>query len=87
MGDTIVISKDLTWRDLDGELVVLNSKSGDYHTFNSVGRSIWLSLAESKPVDVIQTLITNEFDIDSQRALDDIQNFIQDLTQRGLLSR
>ena len=87
MGDTIVISKDLTWRDLDGELVVLNSKNGDYHTFNPVGRSIWLSLAEHKTMDDIQTLVTNEFDIDSQRALDDIQNFIQDLTQRGLLSR
>jgi hypothetical protein len=83
---TIVICKDLTWRDLNGELVVLNSKNGDYHMMNEVGRIIWLAMAEKKNTEEIQSLITEEYDVDSKTALNDIQNFIENMTRRGLLT-
>lgn len=86
MNKKIDICKDLTWRDLNGELVVLNSKNGDYHMMNDVGRIIWLALAEKKNINEIQILITEEFDVDSKTASNDILNFIENMTGRGLLT-
>lgn len=84
MENTVCICNDLTWRDLNGELVVLNSKNGDYHIFNKVGRVIWLAVAEKKSDDEIKALVIDEFDIDSKTALNDIRNFIKDMTHRNL---
>ncbi|WP_186441018.1 PqqD family protein [Desulfamplus magnetovallimortis] len=85
MGKKLCINNDLTWRDLNGELVVLNSKNGDYHMFNEVGRLIWLALVDNQNTSDIATSITESFEVDFDHALKDVQNFVHDIAQRGLL--
>ncbi|MCK5849658.1 MAG: PqqD family protein, partial [Kiritimatiellae bacterium] len=59
-GDVIKPSEDLSWRDVGGELVALNTTSGQYYSFNSVGREVWLAIAEGLVLeDLIDRIVVD----------------------------
>ena len=36
----VEIADGFSWRNIDEELIALNLSTGEYHTFNDVGRTI-----------------------------------------------
>jgi len=76
---------DLSWREVHGELVAIDSSNGEYHIFNSVGRLIWLSLAKGFSADEILVQIEMEYDVNKEKANSDLNEFVVDLCDRGLL--
>ena len=80
-------SDDVTWRDINGEIVALNLKSGEYYTFNEIGRSIWLAVTEGKSPDEIEETITHEYDVERDTVASDVNEFINGLIQKGVLER
>ncbi len=74
-----------SWRDVNNELVVLNLQSGEYFTFNDVGRVIWLLLNDGKNVDEIARSITDQYATTEEKARIDVRAFIDNLFRQGLL--
>jgi hypothetical protein len=78
-------SSHISWRVVAGELVVLDMISGEYHTFNDVGRAVWLSFANGNGIDVTKALILEEFDGDETTIDADVDSMVANLLERGLL--
>ena len=74
-----------SWRDVNNELVVLNLQSGEYFTFNNVGRLIWLSVNDGKTVDEIIRSVVEQYATTEEKAVADVKAFISNLLSEGLL--
>ena len=85
-GKTLKPGDDLSWRDVDGELVALNTDSGKYYSFNDVGREVWLAVAEGKSMEDLLNLVESEYDVpDRDTAAKDVEKFLVDLMDAKLV--
>ena len=81
----VVVAKDQISRDLDGEAVILNMKSGIYCGLNEVGARIWQLIQEPKSVkDVLDTLL-EQYDIEPDRCEREVLALLQQMGERGLI--
>ncbi len=76
---------DLTWHVAGDEVVVLDLEGSVYLKLNGSGRLLWERLNEPCDVsDLIEALVA-EYGIDEERARTDVESFLADLRERGLL--
>ena len=85
--DPISVPDDVLSRELDGEAVLLDLRSGHYFGLNSTGSRVWAALKDGKEAEQIAEGIVEEFDVDLDRALADTRAFIDMLFERGLIRR
>ena len=78
---------ELTWQNVNGDLVAINVDSGEYHIFNDVGHLIWLAIAEGKSNEEIVKQIIAQYNVREEKAISDPRDFIDDLTQRKLIEK
>jgi hypothetical protein len=76
---------ELSWREIDNDLVAVDTGTGEYHCFNDVGRVIWLGIANGHDDASIVRSIVEAFSTESDRAASDLAVFVADLSSRGLL--
>jgi len=75
----------LTWREIDDEVVALDVETATYLSANASGRLLWRSLSQGATREELVSCLVAEFEIDAERAGADVDAFIGDLSQRGLL--
>lgn len=83
-------SEDFSLRNVGGQdiLVPLGSKVLDMNaliTLNATGRSVWELLAEECSLEDLVAGIVKEYDIDEGAARADVQTFLHQLGQLGML--
>jgi hypothetical protein len=78
-------AEDITWRDVDGEIVVLKLNTGEYYTFNELGRSTWLQLSQGNTINQAVQAVIAEYDVETAQAENDIKHFVGGLIGRSLL--
>lgn len=76
---------DLTWREIDGELVVLDLRSSTYLTANASATFLMKQLAEERTHGELADALATEFAISRTEAEGDVQGLVRDLDRRGLL--
>jgi len=74
------------WRVYDGEAVIISSDDSTLNTLNAVGTLIWEAANGRTPVRAITARITEEFDVEPERAERDLAAFVEKLYERGLLT-
>lgn len=79
------VAAEVSWRDIKGELIVLQLSSGEYFSFNEIGRLVWISLAENKSVGQVIEAVLNEYDVSLAQAEADVVTFVQGLLGNKLL--
>ena len=82
---TVVATKDQIHRDLKGEAVILNTKTGVYCGLNEVGSLVWESIKEPKSVKSIVDIILHEYDVEPKQCESDLLMVLQDLLDNGLI--
>ena len=75
----------LTWREIDDEVVALDVETATYLSANASGRLLWRSLSEGATREELVSSLVDEFEIDADRAGADVDAFLGELSQRGLL--
>ena len=83
--DIYKTTDEVTWRDVNGELVVLRLTSGEYYSFNSVDRLTWMSISEGKSITEIIDTIASEYDVTPEQAESDVHSFVEGLLTNNLL--
>jgi hypothetical protein len=84
--DSIVkTAKDVLSCDLDGEVAILNLRTGDYYGLDDVGASVWRLVHEPRSVAEIIDGITAEYDVDPAQCKKDVIELIQDLAGHSLV--
>lgn len=78
-------AEGISWRDIKGELIVLQLASGEYFSFNEIGRLTWMALAEQQSIAQIVDAVIAEYDVPLAQAEADVVAFIQGLLGNKLL--
>lgn len=81
------IPEDVLSRDLDGEAVLLDLRSGKYFGLNGTGARVWALLKDGLERPEIAKVLTEEFEVDEDRARADVDAFIAALMDRGLIRK
>jgi hypothetical protein len=87
--DRIVLrrSPDVQSTNMDGETVLLDLSTGRYYTLNSVGSVIWEHCTGQNTLNDMQTVLCDRFNVDSDRAHDDLVTLVHQLVEEGLLQQ
>ena len=75
----------VSWREADGEVIVLDLTTSDYLGVNASGRALWTRLAEGATAAQLSRALQEEFGVPAERADADVSAFLADLGARGLL--
>jgi len=78
---------DITWREIDGDLVVLDLRSSTYLTANASGTLLMKQLTQERSLQELAQALVAAFGIPERRAHLDAQAFVDELGERGLLDR
>ena len=76
---------NLEWREVEGEVIVLDLEGSVYMSLNGSGAVCWRALADGATRDQVVERVTESFDVDGERAERDVDAFLAELTSRGLL--
>lgn len=76
---------DVAWREVDGELLVLDLRTSGYLSINATGKELWSRLLDGATQDELATALVETHGIDEQQAHRDVGAFIDLLHDRQLL--
>jgi hypothetical protein len=80
---------DVIWREVDGEVVLLNVGTGQYFGLDPVGSQVWILLQTAGPkgasLETLCALVTTRFDVDLPTADRDLTALVNDLLAQQLL--
>ncbi len=82
----VAISEDVVSRDLEGEAVILNLKSGTYFGLDPVGTRIWTLLQEDGSLRRAFEAVQLEYDVAPGKLERDLLRLVKELHAKGLLS-
>ncbi|MFN5146920.1 MAG: PqqD family protein [Bacteroidota bacterium] len=71
---------------LGQELVLMDTKTGDYLGINAVGTHIWNLLAGSKSVQELVADLISRFEVTESQCQTEVENFLSDLEKRKMVS-
>jgi hypothetical protein len=75
----------VTWREVDGEIIVLDQAAATYFSVNESAVHLWRKLAEGATrAQLIDELVTH-YEVDEPRAAADVDAFLVVCRESGLL--
>ena len=86
----IRVHPDVVWRDVDGEIVLLNVVTGQYFGLDEVGSRVWGLLQQDgdagASMETLRDRVVAEFDVDATVALSDLAALMQQLLDQQLIT-
>ncbi|MBI4219104.1 MAG: PqqD family protein [Chloroflexi bacterium] len=82
---TLRLADGVLYQQLDGEAVLLNTRSGQYFGLNEVGARIWDGVTAGKSMAEVLEQIRTEYDVPAERLFADILKFLESLEQSRLI--
>jgi hypothetical protein len=76
---------DLTWQELDGEIVVLDLRGSAYFQLNGSGTHLWRRLVDGCERHDLECSLVEHYDVDEEQAATDVEAFLADLRAHRLL--
>lgn len=80
-----VKKKDIVWKTVENEAVLLDPVKGSYFGLNPVGCSFWEKVDGMRTTDEIIDLLLQEYLVDRETLSRDIDELMLDLKSKGLL--
>jgi hypothetical protein len=81
----VAINPSVIYRELAGEVVLLNLQSGVYYGLDPVGARVWQLLTQSRGVDDVCATLIDEYDVSAETLRADVQRLIGELSEKGLV--
>ncbi|GAA0335983.1 PqqD family protein [Micropruina glycogenica] len=78
-------TENVTWQEIDGELVILDLQRSTYLTTNVVGALLAKFLTQDRSLDDLVDLLVSTYGIDIDTATQDAEAFLQQLASKELL--
>ena len=84
------IKKGFVLREVAGQIMVIatGEASKDFHgmiKLNATGKVIWLGLQEDLSQEEIANRLQEQFDVESEKAIEDTRAFIKQMEEMGFL--
>lgn len=84
--EKFIASEDVLSQEIQDETVLLDLKSEDYFGMNRVGSRVWQLIGEGKTREDMLEALAAEFEVEKEGLARDLDLFISDLAQAGLVS-
>ena len=84
LNDSIVVSEDVLFRELDDEAVLLNLKTGIYFGLNPLGTRIWQLIAAERSLSRVLEMMLLEYDVERAVLETDLLELSRQLCSSGL---
>jgi len=81
----VVAAKDQIFRDLGGEAVILNMKSGVYCGLNEAGTRIWQLIQEPINIERLCDTLLGEYNVERSRCESEVIALLQKMSNQGLI--
>lgn len=82
----ITRSSAIASRLLGGEMMVMSAADSTFFTFNEVATAIWQAADGRTPLSqIVADKVCREFDVEPETAHRDAEQFINELSQHGIL--
>jgi hypothetical protein len=85
LASRIVIPDDVHFRDLDGEAVILSTKSGKYYGLDKVGTRMWNLLGQHGQIEPAYRALLAEYEVSEDVLRRDLLDLVDKLADEGLL--
>lgn len=82
----IKISPDVLFREIDGEGVILNPKTGIYFGLDKTGTDIWEWMQKKNAFRSLLSAMTENYDVDAETCRKDLTHFLEALEKNQLIS-
>lgn len=79
------IVEDVVYRELEGEMVLLNLRTGVYFGLDAVGTRIWQLLQEPRTVAQISERLADEYEVAPALCEQDVRTFLTALRDNALV--
>ncbi|HKB24818.1 MAG TPA: PqqD family protein [Methylomirabilota bacterium] len=79
-------SPKTAWRVIEGEAVILSLDTKAFRGLNAVGSRVWELIDGRRSVDEIVEVVVREFDVTREQAAADVQAFVRELLDKGLVT-
>jgi hypothetical protein len=77
---------ELAWREIDGEIVAVDTRTSTYLSTNSSATALWRALSEGTTRKALVDELVSRFDVERATAETDVDAFLADLGRQGLLA-
>lgn len=79
-------------REVAGETIVVPICRGvgdldSVYTFNPLGKSLWSMLEKAQTAEELANWVSNRYQVDAKQALTDVQSYLAELEEIGLIRR
>lgn len=86
MSDAVDIRTDeLSWRQVDDEVVILDLRTSKYLSLNGTAALLWTTMAAGCTTDDLVDAVVSTYDVDREVAARDVSAFVADCAARGLV--
>jgi Coenzyme PQQ synthesis protein D (PqqD) len=82
----VEVSPSVIYRDVSGEIVLLNLQSGVYYGLDPVGSRMWHLLMERRPLDDVCAVMVEEYDVPADVLRADLSRLVDELSSKGLVT-
>ena len=83
--DSLQVSEDAVYRELEGEAVLLNLDTGIYFGLNTTGTRIWNLIAQHGTLQKVLDAMAEEYDASPHSLENDILQLVSQLSEKGLV--
>ena len=80
------IATDVVFHDLQGEMVLLNLKTGVYFGLDAIGTAVWRLLEGGRSVGELLDALVAEYEVAERRCEADLVEFLGALRDNALVS-
>ena len=81
----IEISDGVIWRDLGGDVVILNVETGVYFGLDGSGGQIWRELVEQGSIEKTFQSLKQQFDVEPDELRRDLDALVDQFVQKRLV--
>ena len=74
------------WREIDGELVGLDTRNSTYFAVNPSGTLLWRRLADGTTREALVDTLRERYEISAESAERDVARFLETVRSCGLLA-
>jgi hypothetical protein len=77
-------AQSATWREVDGQVVIISVDSARVRLLNGVGGFVW-ARCDGRALASIAEEVGRAYDVNPEVARDDVERFVRDLAARGMI--
>ena len=81
----IVVKPGQVSTNLEGEIVILDAKSGQYYGLDEVGATVWQLIQEPKTIQQVRDAILAEYEVEAEQCEQDLLELLHTMAEKGLI--